>query len=216
MKQSPKADYRSPFTKFRQALQKGVGRWHICHLLPIAASITLFIYLIFFDENNGNFFLNHWSSFSDIMKALSAITAALSLMSYNLRNKALDYFQKLVSSKTIVLESIKEELEDAKLAGIRISNLTLKSFFTMLCLGIFAYFISEKNIWTCIWLSLCTDLLLSCIFSYVYVIFRMEYIEAKFLDLVAVHEEISRQNEDINHLHENQKNEKDTEFPLDW
>lgn len=216
MKQNQKADRLSFLSKLRQALQNGVGRCFVCNLLPIALSIALCVYLMYFDANNGNFFLNHWPNFPDIMKALSAITAALSLMSYNLRNKALDYFQKLISSKTIVIENIKDELEEAKCAGIRISNLTLKSFFTMLCLGIFAYFISEKNIWTCIWLSFCTGLLLSCIFSYFFVIFRLEYIEAKFLDLVAIHEEISRQDEDIKHLHENQKNEKDTEFPPGW
>lgn len=216
MKQKIEENHSSLPTKFRQALQKGEGRWHVCHLLPIVAAIALCVYLTWFDEKNGNFFKVHWSSFPDIMKALSAIAAALSLMSYNLRNKALDYFQTLISSKTIVVEDIKEELDEAKLVGMRISNLILKSFFTMLCLGVFAYFISEKNITTCIWLSLCTGLLISCIFSYVYVIFRMEYIEAKFLNLLAIHEELSRRNEDIVHLCENKKNEKDTKFPEDW
>lgn len=211
-----------PFKKFsglneswREALQDSWGRTFFCTIIPLCSSVIIFIALLFINKTSPPF-KDIWDDHDTIMKFLCGITGALSLMTYNLRNKSLDYFQKLISSKTETDEDIVKSLYAARQAGIRITNLTIKSFFTMLLLGWCAYFLNQDTWFEDIILAISIGFLTSCIFSYFYVIFRMEYVESKFLKLIAIQEEILRQKEAYANLKANKDKESDTELPDEW
>lgn len=198
----------------RENLQNAKGRVIFCSIIPIISSVILLVTLRIVSVDNETL-KKIWDSHDPILKFFAGITAALSLMTYNLRNKALDYFQKLISSKTIIDEKISDALLTARLAGIKITNLTLKSFTCMLLLGWCSYFTILDSWFDNIALSIGIGLLISCIFSYVYVIFRMEYIEVRFLKLLAIQEEIERLRADSEHHQANLRQE-ESAVPNNW
>lgn len=199
----------------RAALYHGIGRKAFCIIIPGIASLVILAFLLYINDAYSKSLADLYPSSKDVFKFACGISAALTIMTYNLRNKAFDYFKAELSSEHHADYKNSEILDNARGTSEDITNITLISFITTLLTGLSIPLLDNTSIWGNAVVAACMGMLTYSFFSYLYVLFAIEYAEIKACENIVVAKEWKAKKES---REANQKSTltEDTEISKDW
>lgn len=198
----------------RESLKDGKHR-AICSLyIPLLSFLASLFFLLYFCSIL-NFFTQNQSHVINILKFSCGLSASFALMSYNLRNKALDFYQKLITSDIISESTAKDELTRAKETSASITNITLQSLFTTILIGISIEVPFHQHFLWIPLFSLSVGFFLSSLSEYIHVLFAIEKAEFMSLDFLMDQKSIEEKQKDRNRLNK-AADQSDTPIPPNW
>lgn len=170
--------------EIRIFLQNGEGRHIFSKIIPRIIIVLALIISIFLYLNNKS-----WSYIyihaNDFFKYACALSAALAVMTYNLRTKAIDFYRNNISNECSEKRDFEEALISAKKTLFEITNITLLAFFCSALLGFSSILCNSHSIPALIITSITLGLFFSCISEYIYVLFCIEKIESTMFAILA-------------------------------
>lgn len=199
----------------RDDLHDGIGRKLLCRYIPIIVSICSLIFLLAINFALGKSIGNFFPSGADCFKFACGISAALTIMTYNLRNKAFDYFKAELSSKYHPECDLKTIIEDAEKTAQTITNITLTSFITSILLGSSIPLLDNLSLIANIFVACSIGALVCTFFSYLYVLFTIERAESEALKNILVARELELKKEERANMR-NSTTAKDTDISEGW
>lgn len=168
----------------RESLQKGIGRTIFSKVAPGVFS-TLAIICSSILYCSGKPWCSLYEHLDILFKCSCALSAALAIMSYNLRSKAIEFFHKSITLEIIGAHTLKTTLSNAEATISRITNITLLAFASSAFLGLSSALSDSISFFAHIVISITVGLFFACISEYVYVLFCIEEIEISLLVLLA-------------------------------
>lgn len=191
----------------RQGLRDGKLRIQLAVWLPTLCGVTGFIIISY----TGFSVIAYWPNTPGILKLVAGLSAILSVSSYNLRIKALDYSIKLIEQGF----SPKRAKENMERTSCILTNLVLLSFVTSIVLFFSTKTVLSVVVWGNIVLCIGCSLLLSCCVQYVYVLFAFEKLEETIMrDKCA--QKYQEQDKVYADHRKDLKNQPDTKTPKRW
>lgn len=199
----------------RAAWYEGIGRCFFCMIIPIITTIGALTFLVYIDYAYSKAASDILPSLKDVFKFACGISAALTIMTYNLRNKAFDYFKVELSSEHHADYKNAKILDNARNTSKNITNITLISFITTLLTGLSIPLLDNTSICGNIMVASCVGMLTYSFFAYLYVLFAIEYAEVKACEHIMVEKEWKAKKKS-REANQNSNLTEDTEISEDW
>lgn len=165
----------------REVLQNGEHRVKFSLFVPILLASSIFILTIFIFPDISFFLDKAKQHITNILKFACGLSASFAIMSYNLRNKAIDFSQKVITSTEISKDSAEKELKKAEETSSSITNITLQSLLTSILIGTTIEVPFQYYVPWCSLFCLSLGFFFSSLSEYVYVLFAIEKSELLLL-----------------------------------